>query len=137
MFVTKARVSSFETMTVLVDTGATYVAITRKVADRAHLDLEDAPRHEIMTANGKREGVFVILPSVAVGALSTERVPAVVVDDLGPIDGLLGQSFLSRFEMKQSGGILDLSIRAPSSSQSAAGLPGKAPAAVAAMVDGG
>jgi aspartyl protease family protein len=48
-------------------------------------------------------------------------VPAVVIDDLGPgVDGLLGQSFLSRFEMKQSRGVLELVARGPDDRRPAA-----------------
>jgi aspartyl protease family protein len=113
MFRAKVRLLDKENARFVVDTGATYVTLTRRLADRLHLDLDRAPTRDLQTANGKREGTFVILPSVAIEGLSAERVPGVVVDDLGPdVDGLLGQSFLSRFEMKQAEGVLELSTRA-------------------------
>ncbi len=111
MFRTKVLLGA-ESANFVVDTGATYVTIARKVAERLRLNMDASPKGEILTANGKREGRFVILPSVAIEGLSTERVPAVVLDDIAPgVDGLLGQTFLSRFEMKQSRGTLELSRR--------------------------
>jgi clan AA aspartic protease (TIGR02281 family) len=98
--------------------GASFVAIPRKTSERLGLDLANAPTGKLATANGVREAQLVVLPSVSVGALKAERVTAVVVDDLPGIDGLLGMSFLSRFEMRQAGGVIELSAR-------------KAPAAVA------
>jgi aspartyl protease family protein len=118
LFRTKVILDDKETAAFVVDTGATYVTLSRKLADRLHLDLGNCPKRELQTANGKREGLFVILPSIAVEGLSTRRVPAVVIDDLGPgVDGLLGQSFLSRFEMKQARGVMELSPRAPNATQ--------------------
>jgi aspartyl protease family protein len=119
-FRTKVVLGEKETAAFVVDTGATYVTLSRKLADRLHLDLSTAPKRELQTANGKRDGLFVILPSIAIEGLSTRRVPAVVIDDLGPgVDGLLGQSFLSRFEMKQARGVMELSARATSTTPSA------------------
>lgn len=116
--ITKVRLNDQAVGSFVVDTGASFVAIPRKTSERLGLDLTNAPTGKLATANGVREAQLVVLPSVSVGALKAERVTAVVVDDLPGIDGLLGMSFLSRFEMRQSGGVIELSAR-------------KAPAAVA------
>jgi clan AA aspartic protease (TIGR02281 family) len=113
MFATKVRLGEKEIAVFVVDTGASYVTLTRRLADRLKLDVSASPKKELQTVNGKADGLFVIIPSISIGELSTERVPAVVVGDLGRgVDGLLGQTFLSRFEMKQGAGMLELRARA-------------------------
>jgi clan AA aspartic protease (TIGR02281 family) len=106
---TKVRLDGKETASFVVDTGATYVTLTRRLADKMGLSLGAAPRTKLRSANGTHTGLLTTLDEVAVEGLAARRVPAVVVDDLGPgVDGLLGLSFLARFEMRQSNGVVEL-----------------------------
>jgi aspartyl protease family protein len=60
----------------------------------------------------------VLIGTIAVDKLAAMRVPGVVIDDLGPgIDGLLGLSFLSRFELHQAHGVVELAVPAGKTSR--------------------
>jgi aspartyl protease family protein len=107
----RVRLMGRETGNFIIDTGASYVAITRALAQRLALDLTRAPTLLFQTANGPRNGCVVILDQVAVQNAKAARVPAVVVDDLGGIDGLLGLSFLSRFDVTQTRDTVELVAR--------------------------
>ena len=85
----------------LIDTGASYVALTREDADRLGLSAStltyDVP---VVTANGKARAARVQLDYVAVAGAKVEQVPALVIAD-GLSSSLLGMSYLgrlSRFE---------------------------------------
>jgi clan AA aspartic protease (TIGR02281 family) len=89
--------------TFIVDTGATYVLLTRTFAQRAHISLDAARTIQLTTANGQRRGLLTLASSVKVGRAEADGVELTVdgpaESSLGSgIDGLLGQSFLSRFQ---------------------------------------
>jgi clan AA aspartic protease (TIGR02281 family) len=97
----------------LVDTGATSVAIGPALATRLGIVISEPP-FMVDTANGPTSARPVILDSVAVQGASASRVNAVVMQHLPEgVDGLLGLSFLSRFDMKldRQTGQLELSAR--------------------------
>ena len=86
---------------VLVDTGASFVALTRADAEQLGLNpaslTYDAP---VATANGRTQAARVQLAYVAVDGARVEQVPAMVLSD-GLSTSLLGMSYLgrlSRFE---------------------------------------
>jgi len=96
----------------VVDTGASYVTLTRALVLRLKLDLERAPTVLLQTANGPRPGHLITVQAIEVQGVKAARVPAVVIDDLGGgIDGLLGLSFLSRFDLKQTRGTFEIASR--------------------------
>jgi aspartyl protease family protein len=82
---------------VLVDTGASGIALSRSDAQRAGLAVS-AGMFEVVGegANGAVHGEYVKLDRVSLGSTTVEDVPAVVLDAGG--QSLLGQSFLSKFE---------------------------------------
>jgi clan AA aspartic protease (TIGR02281 family) len=88
--------------TFIVDTGATFVTLTRNFAQRAQVSVDSARKIQLATANGPREGLLTSASSIRLGRVEADRVE-LTVD--GPesstfgagVDGLLGQSFLSRF----------------------------------------
>ena len=101
-----------ESGTFVVDTGASYVTVTQAFAKRNGLDLMRAPTVLIATANGSMTALVVTIGKVEVQGAKAVRVPAVVVDDLGPsIDGLLGLSFLSRFDFGATGSIFEIAAK--------------------------
>lgn len=81
---------------VLVDTGASGIALSRDDARRAGI-ATSAGMYEVIGegANGEVRGEYVMLDSVALGATSASAVPAVVLD--AGTTSLLGQSFLRQF----------------------------------------
>ncbi|URI10878.1 retroviral-like aspartic protease family protein [Aquincola tertiaricarbonis] len=89
-----------KTVQFMVDTGASVVALSQAEADRIGLDYKRGPRGMTQTANGPVPVHQVVLTSVRVGGAEVYQVPAVVLPEQMPFV-LLGNSFLSRFQMKQ------------------------------------
>ncbi len=85
--------------------------LSRKFAAKLALDLNGAPMLLAQTANGVSTGTGTVLDLVTVEGLRATRVPAAIAGDLGDIDGLLGMSFLTRFELWQDGDSLQISTR--------------------------
>lgn len=90
----------------LVDTGASLVIITKSLADRLRLDTnKDGTPIQLQVADGRKiEARYVVLPSIRIGDVEAKNVEtAVMMDskqDFGFKDGLLGMSFLRRFNFK-------------------------------------
>ncbi|MDO9283224.1 MAG: retropepsin-like aspartic protease [Methylotenera sp.] len=82
---------------VLVDTGATGVAISQNVADKLKLKSINAIRTN--TANGNSIGYMVRLESVRIGGVSASNVAAMIAPGLDG-DILLGMSFLGRMDVR-------------------------------------
>lgn len=82
---------------VLVDTGATGVAISQAVANRLNLKSISAIR--TATANGDSVGYLVRLKSVKLGGIEARNVSATIAPGLQG-DVLLGMSFLGRMDVR-------------------------------------
>jgi aspartyl protease family protein len=82
---------------VMVDTGATGIALSRDDARRAGLAVS-AGMFDVVGegASGDVRGEFVTLDSVRLGNETARKIPAVILD--GGDQSLLGQSFLREFE---------------------------------------
>lgn len=91
---------------VLVDTGATGVAISQSVADRLKLKSINAIRTN--TANGDSIGYMVRLESVQIGGVSAKNVAAMIAPGLDG-DVLLGMSFLGRMDVRLYKGEMTIS----------------------------
>lgn len=86
-----------EKVDVLVDTGATGVAISQRIADKLNLKSIDAIRTN--TANGDSVGYMVRLASVKVGGVEAKNVAAMIAPGLDG-DVLLGMSYLGRMDVR-------------------------------------
>jgi aspartyl protease family protein len=86
-----------EKVSVLVDTGATGVAISQSVADQLNLKSINAVRTN--TANGTSVGYMVRLKSVKLGGVEANNVSAMIAPGLDG-DILLGMSFLGRMDVR-------------------------------------
>jgi aspartyl protease family protein len=86
-----------EKVKVLVDTGATGVAISQRVADR--LNLKSITAIRTMTANGESVGYMVRLRSIKVGGVEANDVSAMIAPGLEG-DVLLGMSYLGRMDVR-------------------------------------
>jgi clan AA aspartic protease (TIGR02281 family) len=100
----------------ILDTGASYLAMKSAFANRAKIPYADADSVTLMTANGPARAKLSKASKVVLGKLEATNVPLVVqdVDDksYGPgIDGLLGMSFLSRFDVQMAGGFIEVRTR--------------------------
>lgn len=82
---------------VLVDTGATDVSISRHFADRLGISSQAALRTQ--TANGATVAYMTRLDSVKLGGIEERDVAALIVDHLDT-DMLLGMSFLNRMDVR-------------------------------------
>ncbi len=84
----------------MVDTGATSIAMSMADAERAGLNYKNGVRVQIATANGAAQGFRIKLNSVRIGDVEVFDVDAVVIPQPMPYM-LLGNSFLTRFQMKR------------------------------------
>jgi aspartyl protease family protein len=108
-FVTSGSVNGHSTR-FLVDTGASVVSIGQKEADNLGLKYRDGDRGMASTANGNVPVYRVMLTSVKVGDVQVYNVEALVMPaSMEHI--LLGNSFLSRFQMKRENDRLTLDKR--------------------------
>lgn len=82
---------------VLVDTGATGVAISQTIANQLNLKSINAVRTN--TANGESIGYMVRLASVQIGGVVAHNVSAMIAPGLDG-DVLLGMSFLGRMDVR-------------------------------------
>jgi aspartyl protease family protein len=88
----------------ILDTGATFVSLKQSYAKKAKVEVDESSSIRLATANGITEAKRGKAGSVALKKLSAKDVAVVVQsDERGTygdrIDGLLGMSFLSRFDM--------------------------------------
>ncbi|CAN5495384.1 TIGR02281 family clan AA aspartic protease [soil metagenome] len=94
----------------LVDTGATLVSMSQATADRIGLDYRKGRQSMAQTANGAIPVTMTTLSTVRVGDVELYNVEAIVMP--AAMDTvLLGNSFLSRFQMKRDNDQMVLSKR--------------------------
>ncbi|MCG8431955.1 MAG: retroviral-like aspartic protease family protein [Candidatus Omnitrophica bacterium] len=90
----------------LMDTGAALIVLKRSVADKMGVDLETIPSNlKLALTDGREvEAKYVLLDTVRIGDKVAYGVEAAIMmeDVAGPsfADGLLGMSFLNRFNFK-------------------------------------
>ncbi|MDB5945265.1 MAG: hypothetical protein JWQ33_291 [Ramlibacter sp.] len=84
----------------MVDTGASTVGLGVSEAERVGVNYKAGQQVRLQTANGLVPGWLVKLSSVRVGEVEIHEVDAVVSTDSMPYV-LLGNSFLSRFQMRR------------------------------------
>ncbi len=89
---------------VMIDTGATMVALSYEDAERAGIYLNDSDfTRAVSTANGMARVAPVTLDRVSIGDITVRNVPAAVAEPGRLKTSLLGMSFLSRlsrFDMR-------------------------------------
>lgn len=108
-FITGGSING-QAVSFLVDTGATLVAMSQADASRLRLDLRNGQRGLSNTANGTVPVVMVTLSAVRVGEIEVANVPAVVMPAQMP-HILLGNSFLTRFQMRRDNDVMRLELR--------------------------
>ena len=91
----------------MVDTGATAVSLSAADAKRIGLKYEDGQKITTSTANGNARAYLVRLNSVRIKDVEVYDVEAVVGEASMPFV-LLGNSFLTRFQMKRENDIMTL-----------------------------
>ncbi len=96
----------------LVDTGATFVALSSQDAQRLGIDYRGGRRSAAVLADGRRVNMYhVKLDSVTIGGLTLFGVDGSVHEGRASDFALLGMSFLGRTEMRREGANLTLTKR--------------------------
>ncbi len=102
-FITTAEVNG-RAVEIMVDTGATFVALSYEDAERAGIYLTSKDfTHSVGTANGRASVAPVSLSRVSIGDITVRNVQALVSEPGKLQTSLLGMSFLKRlsgFEMR-------------------------------------
>lgn len=94
----------------LVDTGATSVAMNSNDAKRLGIDyIRNGKQGSVTTASGVTQAWFVRLAEVSIAGIKVNNVQAGVLEGSFPQQILLGMSFLRRVKMEESDGVLILS----------------------------
>lgn len=94
----------------LVDTGATSVSIAQSEAERLGLRFREGRRIMTQTANGTVPAHRLQLDTVRIGEVEVHNVDAIVVP--GQMSHvLLGNSFLTRFQMRRENDLMTLELR--------------------------
>lgn len=101
----------------ILDTGASFVSLRSSFAAKAKVEIEQDSKILLFTANGVTEGRRGRAASIQVRSLRANDVPLVVQSDAkgtygSGVDGLLGMSFLSRFQVELDGKAVRLRKRA-------------------------
>ena len=112
--IVSARLNDQVEATLLLDTGASVVTISKAIAQRLGLSYDPAAPLQVTLADGSQSaGYPVVLRSVAVGEARLEDVQAVVLarPPAPDLDGLLGMSFLKAFSMTHDGASNRLELR--------------------------
>jgi aspartyl protease family protein len=108
-FETEAELNG-RSVDVMVDTGATIVAMTYEDAERAGIYLKPSDfTHKVSTANGEAKVAPVTISSVSIGSITVRNVEGAVAESGKLHKTLLGMSFLnrlSRVEMRSKNLVL-------------------------------
>ncbi|MEN9383900.1 MAG: hypothetical protein RL323_1043 [Pseudomonadota bacterium] len=94
----------------LVDTGATVVVISETEAQRIGLNYRSGPAARVKTANGETQGFQLQITQLRINGHTAYNVPAVVLPAQLPFV-LLGNSYLSRFDMRRENDRMVLEAR--------------------------
>lgn len=93
----------------LVDTGATYIAMSSTMAKRLSIRrAANTPEVTFSTASGLAKGHMVKLSTVEVGTIKLYNVKAGILEGDSPKEILLGMSFLQQLKIQQEGQLLTL-----------------------------
>jgi aspartyl protease family protein len=95
----------------LVDTGATTVAISSQMAQQLGVLYSTDKPVRVQTAQGTTNGYPTILDSASVGTVKVDNLEAIILEGAYPAEILLGNSFLSRVNLKVEQGVLVLQTR--------------------------
>lgn len=94
----------------LVDTGATNVSLAQAEAERLGLNFREGRRVMTQTANGSVPAYLLQLATLRIGDVEVRNVDALVVPaQMSHV--LLGNSFLTRFQMRRENDLMTLDLR--------------------------
>jgi aspartyl protease family protein len=91
-------------VTFLLDTGATYVAVSSGLADKA--GLQRGMQAQSRTANGVVRSWLTRIDQMQLGPIEMRDVKATILPSMPDDEVLLGMSFIKHLTLKQQGGEL-------------------------------
>lgn len=99
-----------QTLSGLIDTGATYVAMNASTARRLGISPSQSDyAYPVQTANGITKAARTTLDTVEIGPIRVEHIDAFVLDDAAITETLIGMSFLKKLDSyRVRNGVLDL-----------------------------
>ena len=106
-YITQMKING-RSVRVLLDTGATTIAMNSNQAKELGINYKDAPQGRVSTAAGVVNSHKVQLSSVQLGTITMNNVSASVLEGDAPDIILLGNSFLSRVDMRNEGSLMVL-----------------------------
>lgn len=92
----------------LVDTGATTVAINSMMSEQLGIDYKHGEQVTVSTASGTARGYKIVLSSVSIGNVTVNNVDAIIISGAYPQEILLGNSYLAKVDFKVESGVLIL-----------------------------
>jgi aspartyl protease family protein len=100
LFVIPATINGTTTVDAIIDTGASAVAMNRKMAEKLQLHWRTGQQQIVDTPGGKVNSYQIVIDSIQVGAIELRNVTALIVETVGMENYiLLGMTFLSRLKM--------------------------------------
>jgi aspartyl protease family protein len=101
----------------ILDTGASFVTLKDSFAKKANVDIDQGSTVQLHTANGIGSGKLGRAGTIQLRSLKAAGVPIIVEADssaaFGNADGLLGLSFLSRFDLSINGRTVRIAASKP------------------------
>lgn len=102
MFMLPGKINGRQTQ-FLLDTGATYIALSSVEADKLRLSYKSAKKGVVQTASEMVPVWHIKLDNVKVGEISVANVDAVILKGSSPKTTLLGMSFLKHLKLQRNG----------------------------------
>ncbi|HBH18768.1 MAG TPA: hypothetical protein DDX14_07520 [Cyanobacteria bacterium UBA9579] len=101
LIVRNVKINNHAVSSFILDTGATYTSISTSLARELGVLSSNAPRVNIMTANGAVNAPKVILKSIEIDGLIASNVEVIILDISATKDvaGLLGLNFIQKFKL--------------------------------------
>jgi len=95
----------------LVDTGATNVTMSGRLARSLEIDVSRGSPSVAQTASAVVSTWEIVLDSVSVGGITMRNVEATIIEGNMPSDVLLGNSFLKHTHLQKAGSVLEIKKR--------------------------
>jgi aspartyl protease family protein len=109
-YITNASING-RRIEVLVDTGATSVAMSSRHAEQLGIDYKQGRKSAVITASGRAKAYTVKLRSVEVGGIAIKGLDASVIEGDFPMTILLGMTYLEHVHMREQNGTLFLQAK--------------------------
>ena len=109
-YVTPGRINN-KAVEFLVDTGATSIAMNADTARHLGINYSTANAVSVQTAQGSTQAYAVVLDSASVGEVTVFSPEALIIDGEFPKSILLGNTFLSRVDLKVEQGVMVLQTK--------------------------